>query len=137
MSHQQRKLVQKVAIEGNDQFNFLKIEVKYIKDKTCLTSSKPITKGLYLSITPVFEQIEGIFRSTRMVRFTGFTMLIKPLGRFSQKQLDNCLPDSNLLHYAISDVVMNNSISLRTNELSHDEHILKITDTYSLKAQAA
>jgi hypothetical protein len=126
MSHQQRKLVQKVAIEGNDQFNFLKIEVKYIKDKTCLTSSKPITKGLYLSITPVFEQIEGIFRSTRMVRFTGFT-----------KQLDNCLPDSNLLHYAISDVVMNNSISLRTNELSHDEHILKITDTYSLKAQAA
>lgn len=96
-----------------------------------------MTKGLYLVINPIHEQTQGVFRSTRMVRFTGFKMLIKPLSRFSQKQLDDCLPDLSLLHYAISDVVMNNNISLQTDEMSHDEHILKITNKYSLNVEAA
>lgn len=134
---QQRKTVHKAAIENNDKFNFLNIEVRYLKGQTCLSSAKPMSKGLYLVVTPVFEQTEGIFLSTRMVRFTGFTMLIKPLSRFSQKQLDDCLPDLSLLHYAISDVAMNNHISLKTLDLSHDEHILKITNAFSLSAEAA
>jgi hypothetical protein len=132
-----RKTIHKAAIENDDKFNFLNIEVQYIKGQTCLSSAKPMSRGLYLVVTPVFEQTQGSFLSTRMERFTGFTMLIKPLSRFSQNQLDDCLPDLSLLHYAISDVAMNNHISLKTRDSSHDEHILKITKAFSLSTEAA
>jgi hypothetical protein len=126
-----------IDILNNNQFNKLNISVKFSSETMCLSSGKPISKGLYLMITPSFEQVDGIFKSTRMTRFTGFKMLIKPLGRFSHKQLDNCLPDSGLLHYGLSDVVMKNNISLKTDTRSHDEHILELTSAHAHKIQAA
>jgi hypothetical protein len=131
MSSERSKTLTSFAFNGDSRFNRLNINVKYLNDVTCLSTSKPIINGLFLVITPSFEENNDGFKTTRLASFTGFKMLIRPLDQFSQKQLLNCLPREGLLHYAISDVAMKNHISLKTDDHSHDENILALTNAYA------
>ena len=137
MPNNQSKTLAKLDLLSNDSFNVLNIKVVYDKQPACLNSQKPKSRGLYLVITPAFEQREGDFTTTKLVRFSGFKMLIEPLARFSKKRLEECYPDPTLLHFGLSDVAMKNKLSLATKTLSHDEKILQVTNKFSKEDRAA
>ena len=102
------RLIKEVKVAVSNKF--IEVHIGYELGGHSYFTYQVEPRGLYLSATPV-EKSEG-FRS--FTAFSGTKVLYKSTKRFSQKELDNCIPTEQ----EIDDIV--NYVLEKNNLLSYE-----------------
>lgn len=103
----------------------IKVELFFNAGGMNFSNYKNETKGLYILIKPVTCEDFDNYSTEMSTAFSGVKYLVKPMGRFSQKQLDGFVPEGEQLIEAIAHVLEKNSLqAIGANETTSNLSIV-------------
>lgn len=89
--------------------NVLEVSLEYSKGGMNYFTSSNEQRGIYIHVTPLEKKNGWI----AYVGFSGIKQLWKPLQRFSQKQLNECVVPDMFINNMINYVVNKNNLKLQ------------------------
>lgn len=99
-----RKIYKDIKVDGKTDISHIRVEIYYDKGGMSYLSGKEEKRGLYLSLVPVKK--DGSWTTVRI--YNGVRMFVKPMKRFSNKQLKEFEPDPEQVDQLL-DLVLTNS----------------------------
>ncbi|MEA1972389.1 MAG: hypothetical protein U9N34_03720 [Candidatus Cloacimonadota bacterium] len=106
---EREKIYKELKIDESDKFTHIVIKIYYDKGGMNYFSTREERRGLYLSVTPIKR--EGHWTSYR--GFSGTKMLVKPMKRYSRKQLDNFEPNQEDIDRILENVLNKNNLTTK------------------------
>lgn len=97
------------ATQGRKR-KLIKVELFFNAGGMNFSNYKNETKGLYILIKPVICENFDSYSTETSTAFSGVKYLVKPMGRFSQKQLHEFIPEGEQLLESIVHVIEKNSL---------------------------
>lgn len=96
--------------DGNTK-NVVRVEVGYNEGGMNYFNYKEEKRGLYLSVSPLEIEKSGGCICTKYTGFSGVKVLIKEMKRFSQKQLNECMPEQEIVQRLLDSVCTQQGIT--------------------------
>jgi hypothetical protein len=112
--------------------HIIKVEVYFNAGGMNFGTYETEAKGLYLAAKPVVIEDHGSFQSESSMAFSGIKQLVKPINRFSQKQLDCFNASEEQLITIVAHVVDKGSLTLQgqTEDISNDDVIKSVINEH-------
>jgi hypothetical protein len=96
--------------------NALNVEVAYEEGGTSWYSGQFNRRGIYVRVSPCEVESTNYGRSVKYQLGRGAKVLVKELGRFSQKQLDSISLEGEHINNVIDIVCLQNGIAIVKDE---------------------
>lgn len=107
--------------------HIIKVELYFRAGGMSYGTYKQESKGLYLAAMPVIVEDHGSHQTELITAFSGIKQLVKPINRFSQKQLVSFTPTEEQLTTLVSHVLSKGSLDLLgSDEDTRNEDLIKI-----------
>jgi hypothetical protein len=106
-----KRIIKDLSVTSGDA-NVVRVQLTYNKGGFNLWTYKEEERGLYLSVSPLRIEHGDGYITTSYTGFSGIKQLVKPLKRFSQKQLDTFEPEQETIDTLVNHVISKNLLTI-------------------------